>query len=251
MTIIGLSLNILLFTQCDDSNDSESSNISRVSGAGQGGSLARFAVSGDYLYVVNNNSLITFLITDGMLSVEDQHELDFGVETIFPYRGNLFIGSVDALYIFDLTDPAKPRFAGEFSHEVSCDPVVVQDHYAYVSLRLLGCNQRVISDVVDILDVTDIERPKLVSSYFGVKTPYGLGIKGDVLYICQHTNGLQLIDVSVKENPVAIKTIPIDAYDVIIHGNNMILIGDEGLAQYDITVPENPVRLSLISTETL
>lgn len=225
------------------------SDVGALNSSGQGGSLARFTIAGNYLYVVDDNTLLSFLITDGKLSITDTYELNFGVETIFPYQGNLFIGSIDALYIFDLRDPSSPEFVSEFQHEVSCDPVVVQGNYAYVSLRLTGCNQRILNSVVEILDVSNINNPKLVSSYFDVETPYGLGIKDDVLYVCQNRSGLLLLDVSDRTDPQPIKTLSINAYDVIINGNTMILVGDDGLAQYDITTPQNPLELSLLPTE--
>lgn len=239
-------LSIGLFTKCESDSDA-----SALISNGQGGSLARFAIQGDYLYVVDNKDLTTFSITDGQLEVTSINELRFGVETIFPYQGNLFIGSIDAMYIFSLDNPSIPVFEGEFSHTVSCDPVVVQGDYAYVSLRLFGCNQAVIDDVVEILDVSNINNPVLISSFFEVETPYGLGIKDDVLYLCQNKNGLRLIDVSDKTNPTLITTLPIQSYDVIINNssNSMIVVGDDGLAQYNITDPRNPERLSLIPTE--
>ncbi len=242
--IFGLIV-IGLFSQCE--NDSE---VSALVSNGQGGSLARLAVQGDYLYAVDNSNLITFSISQGNLTLTSINELNFGVETIFPYQGNLFIGSIDALYIFSLSDPSNPQFEGQFSHQVACDPVVVQEQYAYVSLRLAsGCNQVVMNDVIDILDVSDINNPILISSYFGVENPYGLGIKDNVLYVCQNRNGLLLLDVTDKSNPQPIKTLSIQAYDVIINDEIMILIGDDGLAQYDISDTKNPVIISLIETE--
>lgn len=239
-----LAFSLVLFTQCEDNSDAGG-----LVSNGQGGSLARFTIAGDFLYVVDDNSLLSFNISDGKLAVTDTYELSFGVETIFPYKGNLFIGSIDALYIFDLSDPSSPEFVSEFRHAVSCDPVVVQNNYAYVSLRLLGCNQQVLDDVVEILDVSDVNNPILVSSYSGVTNPFGIGIKDDVLYVCQKSSGLVLLDVGDKTNPVFIKTLPVDAYDVIIKDNLMLLIGDDGLFQYDISDRHNPVELSLIAAE--
>lgn len=235
---------IALFPQCESDSDA-----SALLSNGQGGSLARFAVLGDYLYVVDDKNLMTFSLNEGNMQITSINELSFGIETIFPYQGNLFIGSIDALYIYSLDDPTNPQFESIFQHEVSCDPVVVQDQYAYVSLRLLGCNQRVLDDVVEILDVSNINNPVLISSFSGVQTPYGLGIKDDVLYLCQNKNGLLLLDVSDKTNPQPIKTMPVESYDVIINGNAMILIGDQGLYQYNIADPKNPQQLSLIPTE--
>jgi hypothetical protein len=62
----------------------------------------------------------------------------FGVETIFPYKDKLFIGSVDGMYIYDLANPQVPKKLGEARHVRSCDPVVANDSVAYVTLRGSG-----------------------------------------------------------------------------------------------------------------
>ena len=55
------------------------------------------------------------------------------LKTIFNKGNRLFLGSTNGLYIYDITIPATPRYISEFLHVTSCDPVVVDDTYAYVN----------------------------------------------------------------------------------------------------------------------
>src|SRR5690606_16325402 len=103
---------------------------------GQGGSMARFKIVDDYLYAVDSHTINIFNISD----LENPKDLDdvqagFDIETIFNYGQHLFLGSMRGMYIYDITNPAMPTFVSEFQHGTACDPVVVDENYAYVTLR--------------------------------------------------------------------------------------------------------------------
>lgn len=79
--------------------------------------------------------------------------------------------------------------------------------------------------------------------------PHGLGIDDGILFICDGADGLKVYDA---ENPLAIQSNmiahfdEIDTYDVIPLGNILIMIGQDGLFQYDYSNPTNIVLLSHI-----
>ncbi|MEM9987362.1 MAG: hypothetical protein AAF804_19895, partial [Bacteroidota bacterium] len=104
---------------------------------GIGGSMARFTLVGSHLYVVTNTDLQAYMLAtlENPQQVSSQ-QIGWGdIETIFPMKGNLFIGSMNGMYIYSLSDPNEPNYVSEFQHVRSCDPVVVEGDFAYVTLR--------------------------------------------------------------------------------------------------------------------
>lgn len=103
---------------------------------GQGGSLARFKIVKDYLYTVDSHNINVFNIENlnSPEKVESVHA-GFDIETIFNLGDNLFLGSRSGMYIYDISSPSKPVSVSEFQHGKTCDPVVADENYAYVTLR--------------------------------------------------------------------------------------------------------------------
>ncbi len=213
------------------STDVLTSNVAESTG--QGGSLARFKIVGDYLYAVDSHSFNIFNINN----LESPQELDdvhagFDIETIF-YKDNLlFLGSIAGMYIYDITSPETPQFISEFQHGTACDPVVVDDTYAYITLRG-GNNCGALESQLLIVDITNIYNPELKEEY-AMDNPYGLGIKDDLIFICDGTSGLKVYNKTAIENLELLNTFEnINAYDVIPMTNNLLMIGDNILYQYN------------------
>ena len=59
----------------------------------------------------------------------------WNVETIFPFKDKLFIGSQNGMFVYNINNADNPSLVGQFSHVQSCDPVIADDDYAYVTLR--------------------------------------------------------------------------------------------------------------------
>ena len=227
-------------------NSSKSgSNPVAVPTVGVGGSMARFAIVDDQLYVVNGSVLQPFTIGDPAKPVKGKTiNLNWGVETIFPYRSSLFIGTTSGLYIIDVSNPREPKQLSALSHVRSCDPVVVHENYAYVTLRgtsTCGTNSQ---DVLDVIDITDLTSPRRVKTY-PVETPYGLGIDYPSLFIGQGTNGLSVYDASNAMDIRVRQTFTnVNTFDVIPLSKTLLVIGKDGLYQYDYS---NPANLQLLS----
>ncbi len=206
--------------------------LASAESTGQGGSLARFKIVDDYLYAVDSHNINIFNISN-LNSPQELADVfaGFDIETIFN-RGNiLFLGSMSGMYIYDITSPATPQFISEFSHGTACDPVVVDDNYAYITLRA-GNFCGAFASSLEIVDISDIYNLKLVKSYT-MDNPYGLGIKNELLFICDGLSGLKVYNKSDIENLELLNTfIDIIAYDVIPKENHLLMIGDNTLFQY-------------------
>ena len=208
---------------------------------GQGGSLARFKIVNDYLYAVDSHNINVFNIED----LENPKDLDdvyagFDIETIFNRGDQLFLGSMRGMYIYDISSPATPSLISEFEHGTACDPVVVDGDYAFVTLRggnMCGATE----SGLFIVDISDITNPELVKTY-PMDGPYGLGVKDEKLFVCDGASGLKVYDKSNVQDLVQLNHFKdIDTFDVIPMEDNLLMIGEEVLYQYEYL--ENKIKL--------
>jgi hypothetical protein len=103
---------------------------------GIGGSMARFGLYENYLYVTNQYNLKIFDITSLNSPVEKGSQyVGWNIETLFVYNKHLFFGTTTGLLIYSLDLPTAPNKVNQYTHITSCDPVVVADNIAYVTLR--------------------------------------------------------------------------------------------------------------------
>ncbi|MGK7396632.1 MAG: LVIVD repeat-containing protein [Candidatus Cyclobacteriaceae bacterium M3_2C_046] len=222
----------------------EASNASRAFFAppsvqtGVGGSMARFAIYGNYMYGIDDVNLYVFDISNLEEPVYGfKKEVGWGIETIFPYQDKLFIGAQNGMHIYDISKPDIPLKLSTFEHVVSCDPVVVQDTIAYVTLRGGNNCRNGFSNQLDVVNIKDPSNPILIES-FPMQNPHGLGIDGKALFICEGSFGLKIYDASdVHQIPQHIisEFKGLDAYDVIPYNNLLLMIGGDGLYQFDYT----------------
>ena len=219
------------------------------SGSGVGGSLARFAVSGNHLFLLDGADLQTLNVENEQNPVEKSRaSVGWDIETIFPYKNNLFIGSRSGMHILDITTPELPVKVSTYEHVTSCDPVVVDDDYAYVTMRSgTNCPRGV--NQLDVIDISNLKSPKLVKSY-AMTNPHGLGIDEKTLFICDGDAGLKAYDASdveaIDRNQLAHYK-DIHAMDVIPFNDVLMMIGRDGIFQYDYSDPKNIKLLSKIA----
>ena len=222
-------------------DSAESFNDSPQPSTGQGGSLARFKIIGDYLYVVDYSNINIFNIAD----VEDVKVLDdvqvaWDIETIYSQGDILFIGGAQGMYIYGIEDPENPEFISEFRHGTACDPVVVDGDYAYVTLKGGGFCGNTESGLY-VIDISNLENPELKVIY-PMDGPNGLGIKNNTLFICDGDSGLKVYDKTAAPNITLVNTFEdIIAYDVIPLASSLLMIGDRTLYQYEYV--DNDIRL--------
>jgi len=221
---------------------------SSSSPTGVGGSMARFAVSQDHLYAVDYSTLRVFDIAVPSDPIQgNEVEIGWDIETIFPYKENLFVGSTSGVFIYDNTNPEHPVFRSKFQHVSSCDPVVVDDQYAYVTLRS-GNQCAGYTNQLDVLDITNLDNPVLVKSY-PMDNPHGLSIDGNLLFITEGEFGMKVFDATDRKaigDHMLDQITGIHGYDVIAFDKIAILIGDDGLYIFNYADPSNLDPCSII-----
>ena len=239
---------VILVSACSESSSDSMSN----SESGTGGSMARFTIVNDVLYTVDNQTLKLFDVSTpgnpSYLSTLDQN-IGFGIETIFSRSSTdtlLFIGSQFGMYVYNIKNKL-PSKIGQVEHISSCDPVVANSDYAFVTLNSanLTCGRNV--NRLQVYDIKNLKQIKLVHEE-NMTRPLGLGIDGNKLFVCD--NGLRVYDITDPKNPSWIDDsafIPevglSSAYDLIPVNGLLIVVSAQGLYQFDYTGP----KLSLVS----
>jgi len=218
----------------------------KAGGSGINGSMSRFTLYKDYLYAVINFQMCIFDLKSGQTPEKKIENFWIGnVETIFSYKDNMFLGMPTGMAIYSVADPVKPTYCSTISHAWGCDPVVVDNDLAYVTVRSGNvCGQTV--DELSIIDVKDVYHPFPVASY-SMKNPKGLGIDNNALFLCD--DGLKVFKLGNPQTLIANQIAHqkgMDGFDVIPFDNVLMMIADNGLYQYDYSDINNIRQLSVI-----
>lgn len=229
-----------------------SSSASYNNGAGSvsnstGGSMARFALADDRMYAVGTGDLKVFNTTVAAKPVYVRAvNIGTGIETIFPYKNNLFIGSQTGMFIYSLSNKDVPALAGQFTHVRTCDPVIAEDKYAYVTLRN-GSACGGYTNQLDVLNITSLTSPSLIKSY-NLNNPHGLSKEGNLLFICDGTWGLKIFNA---ENPYDIRQIGvlegIETFDVIALNGTALVAAKDAFYFVEYSNPAKPTIISRLN----
>ncbi len=212
---------------------------------GKSGSITRFAVYQNFMYVLNLYEVQTYDISEKEHPVL-VHRLptDYGLETITIYDNTVFLGSTTALYILDISNPAAPIIQSK-SNRLSdigfsgCDPVVVKDNFAYSTIKVIlnACGNVSAQSALVVYDISDKSAPAVVGTYpLGI--PNGLGYHDNYLFICDEgTDQLRVFDIS---NPLQLTEMPhpvgiTDPYDLIVDGQRLIVSAKTDFQIFDIS----------------
>ncbi|MBX3241172.1 MAG: hypothetical protein KIT80_16815 [Chitinophagaceae bacterium] len=226
-----------------------SSAVTKIT-TGIAGSMARFSIVSNYLYAVNQSSLVVFDITSH--TQPDRLNLvpiGWNIETIYPFQDKLFIGSATGMFVYDISNPVAPTYTSSVSHIRMCDPVIADDRYAYVTLRAGSECGAVTGSQLQVLDVSNISNPVVLRT-ISMTNPYGLGKTGTLLWICDGTDGLKVFDakdplqLSLKHH---IRNL--EPFDVIPLGDRIIVSAKEGIVQFDASSPGKITELSRIKKQ--
>ncbi|MCS6905696.1 MAG: hypothetical protein RML72_05375 [Bacteroidia bacterium] len=233
------------FVQTESTTPTNSSS-KQMGSSGQGGSLARFTIWNNYLYTVDNQNLQAFDLTTPVAPLHQKSiHVGFEIETIFPAKNHLFIGSQEAMYIYSLESPASPYFVSKYTHIRSCDPVVVWGNYAYVTLRTGNTCQGFFNQL-EVINIQNLRAPALEKIY-PMQQPFGLGADENLLFVCD--NGLKVYNTQNPQNLILLKHhTGFQGYDAIAREGELIVSAQEGIYLYRYNSSGDLTLLSRISS---
>lgn len=225
--------------------------------SGTNGSYSGMVIVDEFMYRVDNESLTTFDISNTQDIVQvDRQLVGFLIESIFQMEGILFIGSGEALHIFEIGEQGIPNRKSQTNYsqfstdQTPCDPVISDGNHAFVTLSSVlsndgPCGRLVMVNELRIYDIADLSAPEEVNTIEMI-TPKGLAYDGDLLFVCEHTGGLKVFD---KSDVLDLKLLhhyeEIETYDVIAKDGLLIVIGQGAIYQFDYS---SLGELTLLST---
>lgn len=170
----------------------------------------------------------------------------FDLQTIYPFQDKLFLGSSTGMFMYNISDPVHPVSMGQFSHSRACDPVITDGKFAYVTLhggtRCGGANNE-----LNVVNVQDIKNTFLLKTYPLTK-PTGLCKDGDLLFVCDGTDGVRLFNAADPGNLKLLQQIKSNnPYDVIAANHLAMVVAQDGLYQYDYSNVNKIRQLSVFS----
>jgi hypothetical protein len=222
---------LFFILSCGSSSDSGSS----VSQIGTGGSTAKFTIVDDNLYILDSENLKLFDVSEAEYPTPlTQVYVPFDVQTLFAYKEYLFLGAESGVYIYK----NSLEYISKFTHMRSCDPVVVSEDIAFVTLHTNNrCWFENGANRLEVLDVSNPEYPTLLNSY-PMWEPKGLGVDGNMLFICDGNAGLKIFEIDDGSVSQIESLFEIDCKDVIPIENNLIATAEDGIYQIDYSTED-------------
>lgn len=214
---------------------------------GTGGSMASLTIVNNYLYGVSRASLYALDVSNpSQPALSSATNIGWNIETIYPFGNRLFIGSRTGMFIYSLANPASPVMQGQFTHARSCDPVITDGQYAYVTLRSGNtCGGNI--NQMDVVDISNISAPSLVRTY-PQANPHGLAMDGNLLLLCDGAAGLKLFSAADPANMQLLKTVGgLETFDVIAQNGRAIVVAKDGLYQFTYTGTGSLQQISKLS----
>ncbi len=239
----------VLLAACSKDNSLSTNDAGNT---GKNGSLTRFAIKDNFMYAIDNNYVRVFDISNNDNPIQvSSTEVAYGLETIFIYADYIYLGATDGVYVLNIANPNHPAALPKIEHHISCDPVVVQNDYAYSTQRVTatGCGHVWQNSALAVYDVSQPNNATLVEEINMVE-PYGLAVEGNWLYVCDPgRGGVVVYDISNPSNPVQ-KTVTHvnEPRDIITIYPYMIIATDTKFELYNYA---DPLNMYLISTLVL
>jgi hypothetical protein len=170
------------------------------------------------------------------------------VETIFITDDHMFLGTQSGMIVQSLEVPERPSQIGTFTHMTACDPVVIKGDLAFVTLKG-GQTCRSTVNQLDVIRMSNAYSKFTLLKSYPMYGPQGLGIDGDLLFICDGDAGLKIYNaadpLTITSNMIASFPL-INAYDVIPTNNYLFMIGETGFMLYDYSNIQNIKQIGFI-----
>ncbi|RXK81958.1 LVIVD repeat-containing protein [Filimonas effusa] len=231
-----------------------SSNSSKSTSGGNstGGSMARFALNDDRLYTVGYSDMNVLNVSNAAApSFVKKQNIGGLIETIFPYKNNLFIGSQLGMYIYSLSNKDNPALLSQLLHVQAWDPVIADGDFAYVTLRgaVRATATNPSGSWLELVNVKDLTKPVLIKQYSGIfSNAQGLSKDENVLLVCDGVSGLKVFDATDPVDMKLTTTITgFNALDVIALNGLALVMAEDGLHFMDYTSPANIKQLSILT----
>jgi hypothetical protein len=138
------------------------------------------------------------------------------------------------MYIYNTNNPDLPAMESYVQHLTGCDPVVANDSIAFLTIH--GGNRCGSSiNQLQVYDIRNIAFPTLIQT-IPMTRPMGLGLKDSVLFVCDNTSGMRVMNVKNPHQVQEMYRVTTETFiDVIPMDSIMLCMMPNGVAFYNIT----------------
>jgi hypothetical protein len=155
----------------------------------------------------------------------------------------------DGLQIFDVSTPAQPTVVGGYDALDGGTGCFVSDNFAYV----VGSTESVppSSGSLQILDITDLARPRWCSSYTTERSVQDIYVSGQMAYLACERSGLHIFDVTTPSQPTLCGSLNTTSGAFGIHVSEpfaYVAGGEGGLLVVDVSDPAHPTQCAIFAT---
>ncbi len=225
------------------------------------GSAMSVKVSGNYAYIADNNFGLAIIdIADSHNpSLVSSYGIDGNALSVAVVDNLVYVDTLDSLMIFDVTNPYAPSLLGAASVPTGGQNtweniVTVSGNIAYVLSNHLTDPAGAPYYFLNAVDVSDPQNPTLIGSYddYGGIHTRSISVVNGIAYLAgraeggalsRYPQGLQIIDVSIPQNPTWITSYPCDAFSATVDNNIAYVVAGDSLLFIDVSVPQNPTLI--------
>lgn len=212
----------------------------------------------DFMYQVEGNFLTTFDISNpNEIRIVDEKELTSNIESLVMFGGVLFIGTIERMTSFKINENGIPfeetTVALDLfsSDQESCDPILVEGNYAYMSLPnhfvdAFYCHRSDSLNQVRVYDISDLTAPIPVDTV-QLENPGKMASDANLLFVSDGMNGFRVFDNS--DPTQLIPTFHFQGFEtnnVIVNNGMLIAVGPDELRQYDYSTIQDIIEVSKI-----
>ncbi len=216
----------------------------------------------DVLYIADGNSFLIYNTSDlerpryaGAFTDIDYPGKVYGLSI---WEDQLYLATGPGwIYVLNISNPERPKKLYRISYADSANDVAVSGNYMYVADSNNG---------MLIFDLSDRMNPKLISTFYVVKTNVSVScqnyvyspgaqcwsttgwggtsvaVSGNYAYLNgANREGFYIIDVSNPANPVQIyHSAALEAYNIAVSGNDVYLAHSDGTVSLNLLDVSNP-----------
>ncbi len=172
-------------------------------------------------------------------SLEEPGDDHYATEVEIVGNYAIYADMDDGLKIIDITNPLNPTKLNDYDHvNFNTADIAINDTYVYVSN--LDLNR------IEVLDLSNIYIPTMIGYYQdAVNGPSDIKVVGDLVYVADAEDGLEIINASNPSNLKEIGNYTTEhAFSVYVNGSYAYLSSSSGFEILNISDPTNPTQIS-------
>ncbi|MCX6584509.1 MAG: hypothetical protein NT166_30430 [Candidatus Aminicenantes bacterium] len=203
-------------------------------------SVDKFALNGNYAYIIYNTGLKILNIADPTDPQEvGTYAVNYDVENVFAAGNYLYLTKIAnqfswQLQIIDVSNPAAPGVSGGCTFSAAPTQLTVTGGTALITVKEYG---------LFIFDVGKPASPRLLKRYDFSWSPLDVFVTGNRSYVVDSYGELKIFDTTTPASPVVLgnHNAPSSIVGISVSGNYAYLAtSNSGLQIIDVTDPANP-----------